>query len=280
MRSLKLPDFTVETVFRASIERVQDKDLKKRLEACIPEIKKDTEEYALKASNAQLHLIKKKTHVNGDVTREELEAVYTGRMVPKKGPGRFYYEKLRYQTDDGKCPLCAQLPVKTLDHYLAKSGYPSLALSPTNLIPACSDCNKTKNASSPSRSEEEPLHPYFDNINDSQWLFARVIQTTPASLSFYIIPPTGASVLLAQRVTYHFELYQLNSLYSSEAASELRNISYQMKKLYNNGGPDAVKQQLMDRAESSLHENLNSWKSAMFHALANDHWYHTTGVLF
>ncbi|AZK44959.1 HNH endonuclease [Paenibacillus lentus] len=279
MRSLPLPTFTAETVFRESISRVQDPDLKDRLERCIPEINQDTRDYNNKAATAKLHLVQRKTHVNGNVTQKEMEAVYTGRMAKKNGPGRSFYERLRYQTVDGKCPLCGQLPVKTLDHYLAKTDYPSLAVSPTNLIPACSDCNKTKNATFPTRSEEETLHPYFDNIENEQWLYARVMQTAPPSLSYFINPPAGASPLLASRVSYHFELYQLNVLYSSEAGSEFRNIAFQMKKLHRVGGPGAVRQQLLERAESSLHENLNSWKSAMFQALANDIWYQTTGVL-
>lgn len=280
MRALPRPDFSAETVFRATISRVQDDDLKARLEGCIPEIILDSYDYDTKAAHAQLHLIQKKTHVNGNVTQKELEAVYTGRMVPKSGPGRTYYEKLRHPTDDGKCPLCDHLPIKTLDHYLAKTDYPSLAVSPNNLVPACRDCNTIKSAVFPTRSEEETLHPYFDNIEVSQWLFARVMQTTPASIYYYINAPTDSTVIFAKRVKYHFELYQLNSLYKSEAASELRNISFQMKKLFRSGGPDAVKQQLIERAESSLHERLNSWRSAMFQALANDVWYHTTGVQY
>ncbi|WDQ32179.1 HNH endonuclease [Paenibacillus marchantiae] len=277
MRALTKPEFSAETVFLASISRVKNKELKQRLEDCLNEIIRDATDYDLKATEAKLHLLQKKTILNGNVTRKEMEAVYTDRFAKLKTPGRHFYDKLK-ETDDGKCPLCNQLPVKTLDHHLAKSDFPSLALSPNNLVPACSDCNTIKKAAFPTSSEEETLHPYFDNIEDDQWLFADVLQTYPISMNFFIKPPTQVTELLAHRVLHHFNFYKLNTLYKSEAASELRNIAYQMRNLFELAGPEAVKEQLIERSESSFHDRLNSWKSAMYQALSNDNWYITTGI--
>ena len=278
MHSLPKPTLSAEEVFKLSISKVSDLDLKSRLEACIPVVVRDSMEYDVKAVQALLHQIPKSAVVNGNVTGNEMIAVYEQRMVNKNGPGRPYYEQLRKPTDDDNCPFCGQLPIKTLDHYLAKTDYPSLVVSPSNLVPACRDCNSVKNATSPTKSEEAILHPYFDNIDNEQWLFARVLRTSPASLSFYIDPPSHASSVLAERVKYHFRVFQLNTLYKSEAATEFRNISFQMRKLLKSGGSNAVKQQLLDRAESSLQVRLNSWRTAMYQALAQDKWYCSEGA--
>ena len=280
MRSLPKPTFTAEDVFTISISRIQDRGLRARLQACIPVIVRDSADYDVKAAQASLHEIPRSSVVNGNVTRDEMVAVYTGRMVNKNGPGRPYYEKLRHPDgDEDKCPFCGQLPTKTLDHYLAKTDYPSLAVSPNNLVPACRDCNARKSTTYPTRSEDETLHPYFDNIDSERWLFARVRQSSPISLSFFIKSPYSASPLLAQRVKHHFEVFELNTLYKAEAGTELRHISWQMRTLFESGGASAVRRQLLERAESSLQVGLNSWRGAMFDALAHDDWYCSQGVM-
>lgn len=278
MRPLPEPTFSAEEVFRLSISKVRDADLKIRLEGCILEIIADSIDFDNKATTAQLHSIAKKTHVNGNVTKDEMVKVYTDRMVNKKGPGRSYYEKLRYPIGHDKCPLCGQLPIKSLDHHLAKTDYPSLAVSPNNLVPACKDCNEIKSTAAPTKSEEETLHPYFDNIDGDQWLFAKVLQTTPVAFSFYIKPPATASPLLTERVKYHFILYKLDAVYKSEAATEVSDMAYQMNNLLKMAGPQAVQQHLAETANSCLHSRKNSWKTAMYQALAADSWYCNIGV--
>lgn len=278
MRPLPMPPFTTEEVFRKSISKVRDPLLKSRLEACVPEIVQDSDDFNVKATNAQLHLIQRKEKVNNDITQEEMKKVYDDRMVKKSGPGRNYYQDLRYPVGEDKCPFCGQLPASTLDHYLAKSDYPSLAVTPSNLVPACKDCNFIKNSIYPTRSEEEPLHPYFDNITDNQWLFAIVLKTTPVTVKYYINPPGNSAKLLAERVVYHFELYNLGRLYSSEANGELSDLSFQMKQLLESSGPKAVQAHLHEIAESCFMNRKNSWKTALYQALSEDDWYCSYGA--
>jgi hypothetical protein len=147
-----------------------------------------------------------------------------------------------------------------------------------NQEPACKDCNEIKSTAGPTKSEEETLHPYFDDIDGDQWLFAKVLQTSPVAFSFYIKPPTTASPLLAERVKYHFKLYKLDALYKSEAATEVSDMAYQMKNLLKTSGPQAVQQHLAETANSCLHSRKNSWKTAMYQALAVDSWYCNIGV--
>ncbi|GMK40557.1 hypothetical protein PCCS19_36130 [Paenibacillus sp. CCS19] len=279
MRTLPKPPFTAEEVFRQSISRVKDSELKQRLSNCLPEIITDSDNFDIKASSAQLHLIQDKPLVNNDVTVEEMEAVYVGRMAKIGGPGRDYYNRLRNAPVNGKCPLCGQRPVGTLDHYLPKSKHPSLAVSPNNLVPACGDCNFIKKASQPTKSEEEPLHPYYDNIETQKWLHAEVVRSNPVAFWFYISPPPGASELITERVKLHFSQYKLADLYASEAASELADIAFWMRELHQSGGPEVIRQHLTDTARSCTRNQINSWKTAMYEALANDEWYWNFGAI-
>lgn len=280
MRSLPKPIFNTEEVFLTCISRIKNTDLKCRLVQGLTEVKNDATIFEEKANLSQLHQMPKKSIINENITKEELEKVYTYRMARKKAPGRFFYEKLRFSSNDGKCPFCGQRPASTLDHYLAKADYPTLVVTPTNLVPACKDCNFIKNSTFPTKSEEETLHPYFDDISENQWLYAEVIQTLPASLKYFIKPPDSATPLVSERVKYHFKMYELGELFASEAATELSDISYLMNKLFEKAGEESVREHLKEIAESCLHNRKNSWKTAMYQALSNDKWYCSEGARY
>src|SRR5262245_19880217 len=79
----------------------------------------------------------------------EMVAVYDNRLVKKTAPGRRIYDKIFTSAPNDKCPLCGHRNVKTLDHYLPKALFPALTVTPINLIPACSDCNKAKLSTAP-----------------------------------------------------------------------------------------------------------------------------------
>ncbi|MFD0673489.1 HNH endonuclease [Cohnella sp. GCM10027633] len=278
MLHLPAPTVTVRDVFSTSISNVQDADLKRRLEACLPEIEADTRDYESKAPLALLHTINRKTIINGNVTKDEMENVYTYRMVQREG--RDYYTQFKRPIDDvDTCPFCGHFTVRTLDHYLPKAKHPSLAVTPTNLVPSCWDCNTSKNARTPARSEEETLHPYFDNINDVQWLFGNVRHTEPVGVRYIIRAPVAANPVLASRVQEHFVAYNLGGVYSSQAGSKLRQIAGELSRLLQTQGSDAVRLQLMERAESCLEIHRNSWEGVLYQALAADDWYCSTGVL-
>ncbi len=183
MKKLLKPNDSALDVFNACIDRVRDEDLKRRLIACSQEIEDSSIEFDAKVSIAQLHTILPKDNVATVVTVDEMKVVYTSRMAKKLAPGRIYYDKLMSLPDHGRCPLCSQRVVSTLDHHLPKAHFPSLAVSPFNLIPACQDCNKTKSEDIPICSEEETLHPYYDDVgSDSNLLIVFYVQIMPDDL--------------------------------------------------------------------------------------------------
>ena len=50
-------------------------------------------------------------------------------------------------------------------------------------------------------------------------------------------------------------------------------------KIFTKSGPIAVREQLLDYADSSEHVHLNSWQTALYRALASSEWYCTEGLI-
>lgn len=273
MKKLLKPNDSALDVFNVCIDRIPNKDLKNRLLACCQEIEISSNEFDRKAPTAQLHTILPKDNVANVVTVNEMKDVYTIRMVKKLAPGRIYYDKLMSLPEHGRCPLCSQRVVSTLDHHLPKAHFPSLAVSPFNLIPACQDCNKTKSEDIPSCSEEETLHPYYDDVESFIWIKARLTESIPVVVEFYVDPPRECSQTLVRRMKYHFEVFKLASLYTSHAAEELACIEYSAQSVYNAGGSIALKNYLAETALGKQSVNLNSWQSALYICLSENDWF-------
>lgn len=273
MKKLTKPNDSALDVFNACIERIRDNDLKNRLSACSQEIVDTSNEFDTKASVAQLHTIIPKDKVAKNVTVEEMKSVYTNRMAKKLASGRIYYDRLMSLPEHGRCPLCSQRVVSTLDHYLPKAHFPALAVSPFNLIPSCQDCNKTKSETIPSCSEEETLHPYYDDVESFVWIKARLNESIPVAIEFYVDPPEQCDPILMERMKYHFSSFNLASLYSSHAAEELASIEYTSKRVFNESGAIELKKHLAETAEGKRVVNLNSWQSALYTCLSENNWF-------
>ncbi|WP_029686201.1 HNH endonuclease [Tatumella saanichensis] len=273
MKKLSKPNDSALDVFTACIDRIRDDNLKMRLIACSQEIQDSAVEFDLKASNAQLHTIFPKDNVATMVTVNEMKSVYTNRMAKKLAPGRIYYDRLMSLPDHGRCPLCSQRVVSTLDHHLPKAHFPSLAVSPFNLIPACQDCNKTKNEGIPTCSEEETLHPYYDDVEQFVWVKAKIRESIPVAIEFYVDPPNTCPPVLTERMKYHFKAFRLGALYASHAAEELASIEYIAKIVHDKSGSDELKNYLSETAAGKKSVSLNSWQSALYSCLSENNWF-------
>ena len=178
------PPFTAKDAFAACISRVQDMDLKRRLEFIAEDIEREADSYVGHAESSELHLILQTNGVAGTVTTEEMMRIYDQRMAGKKGPGRHIYDAIKLLPKHGICPFCDHWLVSTLDHLLPKGQFPMLAVAPDNLVGACADCNKLKLAFAPAAAEDVILHPYFDNVENERWLAAQVVEGNVAAVTF------------------------------------------------------------------------------------------------
>jgi len=277
MKTVDKPTFNAEDTFLSCISIVQNVALKAKLTACKGLIKQAESEFDSKVTTKDIHTIKIETVVNNNVTTKELEKVYTQRMAKKDVPGRIIYDKLFAAPKLGICPLCSHRQVETLDHYLPKAYYPRLATTPINLVPSCFTCNKTKLASSPNKPEDTLLHPYYDNIENEDWLLAKINKSNPPSVTYFVNPPAHWDDLLKNRLKYHFNSLYLNKLYSVQAAVLIRGLNFRLDSILKNTGVKGVEKYLKDEAESRYFEDKNSWQTAFYSAAYKDGWFCSGG---
>lgn len=276
MWPLAQPHVSARTVFRACVNGARA-EAKARLEPLEDAISDAAERYDAAARIAGLHTLGDlKDQPNDEEIRRDLAKNYTTRLA--RGAGRSYYDHLKARAPYGTCPLCGHRDVSTLDHQLPKSVYPLLATAPCNLVPACSVCNHAKGDGAPTRSEEQTLHPYYDDVDRDQWLFARIIQTQPAAVEFYVDPPSGWDQVLVARARLHFDTFKLASLYGPQSAREMAGNRDYLSRLLEAGGEAEVCRYLEDMARSCAAQARNWWKTAMYQALASNTWYISGGL--
>lgn len=279
MKVVEKPTHSAIETFEECIDMVRDNDLKTRLDGCKSLIINAESEFNSKITNGEIFTIIKEKIINKNVTAKELEKVYTYRMAKKGTQGRVIYDKIISKPTLGVCPLCNHRLVETLDHYLPKANFPRLSVTPINLVPSCFPCNKGKLTSIPLNSNEETLHPYFDDIENEEWIYAKVNQTTPASLTYYAHPPSHWTQLLRNRAIHHFESFTLNKLYSVQAAVLLRNLNERLKSIHEKAGALGIKKYLQEEAESRHKVDRNSWQAVFYRTLSDDEWFCNGGFV-
>ncbi|XVV12613.1 HNH endonuclease [Actinoplanes sp. CA-131856] len=264
------PSFDAKDVFITCAGSIRDPEIRMRLVVLDTGVAFAAWVFANAAPRAQLHtlgLLRKRPE--GEEDQAALKTAYTTGMVRNKA-GRRFYDRLMDAAVHQRCPLCGHGRVSTLDHQLPKSSYPLLAVVPDNLVPACSDCNHRKNSVAPVSSETQTLHPYFDDADHARWLFAEVEHGEETTVRFYADPVAAFDPTMQARIRYHFEQFQLATLYGVLAAQELAGIRSQISRLRKAAGPEAVADELRGRAESRAEYSLNCWQSALYEALAAD----------
>ncbi len=279
MRKLNEPnENNVSDIFKDCINGfTKGREKKEKLEKCVPYIVKKEKEYKKLIKQKKLYTILDKICEEMDVTKEELISVYDEKFVPKSSPGRSIYNQLMKGTRNRTCPICSQRKVSTLDHYLAKTKYPSFVVSPINLIPACSECNKTKSADKAEEHITETIHPYFDDLGNERYLFMDVNENIEDEndiiLSFTIKKASNWDTDLYLRVENHFNKFNLNDLYISHAIDEIIS----QIDMWRDLNSEDLKKQLCELAGSAKKLGINSWKVALYEGLGNNEWFYTKG---
>jgi len=272
MRCVVPPDLDAGETFATCISRVKDQVLKSRLYAIQPQIESCAANYVCKAQSKELHQMPTTRDI-GDVPGEELVKTYTNRMAKKDQPGRPVYEQLKLLPAHGICPFCGHRNVSTLDHILPKGPYTVFAVTPANLVGCCADCNKLKLDVVPTGASDTILHPYFDDIENRQWLVADVVETSPAALTFSVNEVSEWDNDLNLRISNQFNLLGLAQLYSSQAAQETTNIRNNLQRHFDAGGPSLVREELMSQLISRRAVHINSWQTVTYSALTDSDWY-------
>lgn len=276
MRKLTKPSLTVSDIREACEKSIQDDEaLRNRLSAVAGHLGKAEAEYEKHSSTKtwyQIKELKKKKKIGGTASKDDMKEAYA-RLRDKKSC-RPLYNRIRNAVEFDDCPFCGEREVKTLDHYLAKSKHPALAITPSNLVPSCNTCNNSKNASAATTPSEQLLHPYYDDVESEQWLFAEVLKAKPASFRFKLKLPKHFDPTIKLRISGHFKSLSLNELYVKRSGRLLGGIrGYLNKNLYKQGGMRAVRKYMLELAESHFEDCKNDWRTAFYQACAENDWF-------
>lgn len=231
----------------------------------------EMETYRDHANATTLHTIVPHNTVAGTVSCDDMNCLYTGGMV--SGGGRAIYDKIMGLAPNSRCPYCGHRLVRQLDHFLPKKKYPAFSVTPLNLIPSCSDCNKDKLADDASQLAHLPLHPYFDDIDQEEWLVANIAPGPMPVFLFDIDHGCGLSPIELTRLGVQFEGLDLGELYTTVSNEELSSIRLILRSLLHDVGPNGVEEYLHDHAVSNEAHQRNSWKTAMYRAAWQDAWF-------
>ncbi|EZP61085.1 HNH endonuclease [Exiguobacterium sp. RIT341] len=273
MRKIPRPSLSTKEILLTSIANYQDKDLIDRLKSAERELTEWAEIFEGNIINNTVHTINKDLCIPQNVSSNEMVNIYDDKFAKKTGPGRELYNQIKNSAKNNMCPFCGYRPVDSLDHYLPKRKFPALAISPINLIPACLGCNKKKGEGAPTTAAEEFLHPYFDDIDDDFWLYSEVLESVPITVRYRVMPPETWSEIKKERVKNHFKKFHLGQLYSSYVSEELSEKIYILKIIFESGGSKAVKEDINKSLDSFRYNHKNSWKTALFKALADSEWF-------
>ena len=274
MRTLHKPSITHREILESCISNIRDSSLIERVEKELEYFALCTEVYDKKGVSGELSDIPSLDTVNDQISRKEMEFLYD-KIVTKGQPGRRYYDKILHSSK--LCPMCGFGLSKTLDHYLPKAKFPIHAVNPFNLIPCCRDCNSVKGADEPTVGKET-LHPYYDEVGDEKWLYAEIEHKNEVGFKFNIKKPSNWTDEKFNKLNHHFITFELSGFYSVLASSELNDQVYNLKTLWEIGGPGVVRDHLLESQISVEKTLLNHWKSAMYEGLANSEWFCSAGI--
>jgi len=276
MNHISPPQIDAGETFAVCISKVRNAVAKRSLKSIRSVIESAAVDYYQKASQNQLHRIRKTANV-GPVSGTELVKTYDQRMAKTRAPGRKIYDQIKMLPDNNRCPFCGHRDIETLDHVLPKGQYPVFAVTPINLVACCSDCNRFKQSTFPESERHAILHPYFDDVTTALWLNASVVKASPAAVIFAVSYVPDWSANTNARIAYQFDLLKLGELYSNQAAREIVNIRQNLQRHFDAGQAKAVKLELQYQWKSRSAVMVNSWESATYRALAESEWFCSGG---
>lgn len=250
MKRLAKPDYDFGDVLDKCISGILrgNEDLKTTIQADKSEALLDGACYENEAQQGSLYTYQemKRFHNLSDIgtdIKDHYIHLYETYFVPEKKPETraIYDEILNAAKED--CPFCGGLGTpKNLDHFLPKTKFPQFSVFPSNLIPACLDCNlDSKKTSYASTAEEQTLHPYFDKhiFFQEQWITADYIPglnlDEPGEFRYYVNAPSHWDEVDKARVENYFEDFKLASRYAKQATSSLKSKLRSIKRELDRG---------------------------------------------
>lgn len=199
-----------------------------------------------------------------EIMKKDMIDLYNSKFSKRGQPGRTYYNKIKNLID--YCPYCQNNDVKHLDHFLPKTEFPSLSVSPLNLVPLCSDCNTAK------RATTGFFNPYFEDVDSEQYLFCDILfQNNDFIIKFESKHPSEWSGEKYKRVESIFtkmtEGHEILGLFNKWSRTIINESKRNLIKSAHRGQGD-FEETLLDSYKDAVEEQgINYWKSALYYCL-------------
>ncbi|GGE92906.1 HNH endonuclease [Chishuiella changwenlii] len=273
MKKLNILPINVEDVANLIINDYKQQAKKELLNANIEYLKDFETEYIEKANQVKLFEIERYNEEEVVINKKLMINYYENRFLLENSGARKLYDEILIMTK--RCPYCTIGTVKTIDHFLPKSYYPYLALTPSNLVPSCTDCNKGVLHNYPSKAEEQSFHPYFDDVESVIWIKSELMISDSLFFQYKVISekPQEWDEVKYQRAQRHFNDYNINELFSLNANDELNSIREKSKDMFYKN-KDLLKEDLEDSYASCVSAlGLMHWKTIMYRELSTNDWF-------
>ncbi|WP_250301337.1 HNH endonuclease [Streptomyces sp. A 4/2] len=280
MIPLDPPAMKVKDTLTAACGRMQNSVLRLRLLAREKDLSAAEKTYTDAAEHNALYALavtaRDAEEQIPDRDGEHLRNLYSAGLVGRKH-GREKYDELKARAPFGRCLLCGNSEIGSLDHHLPKDTLPLFTICPVNLVPACSKCNQAKGDRIGATASQRTLHPYYDRPGQAgRYLFAD-ITSWPVQFRIQALPVWDAE--LRARVEHHFVTFNLAQRYAEFCISVLTANQWLHQKIRRESGLSALTAHLQEDAEqhASTH-GLNTWDTALRYGLADSNWYLHHGV--
>ena len=229
-------------------------------------------EYITKVQDTSLFEVSRGIPASLTVTKESLVSYYEYRMLNRPN-ARIFYDWLILSAPFNICPYCNVKTVKTIDHFLPKSEYPYLSVTPVNLIPSCRDCNTEKMISYPINKETQTFHPYFDIVDTEPWIVAELIIGEPLSFTYKVSRLAHWDDNKFNRSVNHFNAYNIHELFANEANRELRTRQLTLKN-HLQRSRDELRYHLEETYLGCLNSvGMLDWQTIMYKCLMDDDYF-------
>jgi len=210
----------------------------------------------------------------GQLSSADLTKLYKQYFSAKGKPARDVYDQLMLAAKE-HCPFCGGIGrPTTLDHFLPKVHFPAYAVSPSNLVPSCKDCNMGEKAEFYSAVyERQFIHPYWEDEKffGQQWVRAK-FGAWPALedsvVEYFVDAPGSWLAEERERVKNHFEAFDLPKRFSVKAAEQRGVVVAQIETMLEDGlSPDQVNRLILIPAINGV-ALPNAWLKCMYQAFS------------
>lgn len=270
MKKIDQPNFSLKDVLDVCLE---SDHRAKSVNEIIPNLRPLIEGYAdIYEQNAvrnEFHLIDAifnmfHIHMSSDELTY-LDRLYEYRFRERKD-GRYFYNQI---IDNVKtyCPYCNHGEISQIDHYIPQAKYSLCNIHPKNLIPICANCNKDKDDFVGTDEGTNLLHPYYDDLDRHQWLFAEVVASDGIckyEINYYCRPSIDVySPLEIERLKNNF----INMKFSERFRRIARSYSRTIENQFKNKNDDICRLFVKDMMDEKTVENgKNHWLVALYQA--------------